>query len=294
MRSIGTLPDEQQAKRFADYLFYKGIENQVERDGSSWLIWVADDGQMDAAAQLLEKFLNEPDAADIKKSAGSTEQHQAAEEKADQQWRKRYRDRKQVFPNTSGYRTRPLTLTLIAMSVIVTLLSGFGDNVPFLKPFFISYFADPSQAFLVEVRHGQIWRLFTPVLIHGDTLHLLFNMLWLFQLGGQIEARNGMFRFAVLVVVIGVISNLGQYIWNGSDFGGMSGVVYGLFGYIWIRSRMDPASGFFIDPTSVMLMSIWFIVCFTGLVGPIANVAHAGGLIVGTLWGWLATVKANR
>jgi len=74
----------------------------------------------------------------------------------------------------------------------------------------------------------------------------------------------------------------------------MSGVVYGLFGYIWMRGKFDPASGLFIDQRSVILMMVWFGLCFTGWVGPIANIAHGGGLAVGALWGWLSAWWANR
>ena len=45
-----------------------------------------------------------------------------------------------------------------------------------------------------------------------------------------------------LVLVIAALSNLGQYFVSGPNFCGISGVVYGLFGYIWMKGRFDPAS----------------------------------------------------
>jgi GlpG protein len=112
-------------------------------------------------------------------------------------------------------------------------------------------------------------------------------MIWLLVLGSQIEARRRTWRFALLVLVIAVASNLGQYwVTHYPMFGGMSGVVYGLFGYVWMKSRFDAASGFFIDNQTVTLMIVWFLVCLTGLVGPIANVAHGVGLAMGVAIGY--------
>ena len=94
-----------------------------------------------------------------------------------------------------------------------------------------------------------------------NLLHLLFNMLWLKDLGSMIEARKGTSRCSSWSLVIGVGSNLGQDLVGGPDFGGMSGVIYGLFGYIWMRGKFDPASGLRLHPTNVVMMVGWFFLC---------------------------------
>jgi GlpG protein len=132
------------------------------------------------------------------------------------------------------------------------------------------------------------------VFIHFGVAHLLFNMLWLFQLGSMIEGRQGHIRFALLVLGLAAGSNIAQYAYAGPSFGGMSGVVYGLFGYIWLRGRFDPASGLFMDRQNVILMVVWFVACFTGLVGPVANGAHAAGVILGAACGYLSAQVALR
>jgi GlpG protein len=139
--------------------------------------------------------------------------------------------------------------------------------------------------FLAEVRTGQIWRLITPIFIHYGPLHLLFNMLWLSDLGSMIEKRQGPVKLALLVVVLAIVSNLGQYWVDGPFFGGMSGVVYGLFGYIWLRGQCDPASSLTLSPTTVWMMLAWYFLCLFGFVGHVANSAHTVGLVVGVLWG---------
>lgn len=289
MRSIGHLEDEIQARLFGDYLYAKGMRNQIESDSpNGWAIWIHDDDQLETAEADLERFRQNPASPEFARTAGSTERKLAEEERENRRWRKRSFDRGQVFRGQRGFGAGRLTFALIIACVAVGFLSGFGSNVKPIEPLFISETLGKSAGLLPEIRSGQMWRLFTPVIIHFGIPHLIFNMLWLFQLGSMIEGLQGRLRLALLVAVIAVTSNLAQYLVVDAGFGGMSGVVYGLFGYVWMKSRFDPASGYFIDQRSVMLMIVWFGLCFTGWVGPIANFAHAGGLIVGAAWGWIS------
>jgi GlpG protein len=90
-----------------------------------------------------------------------------------------------------------------------------------------------------------------------------------------------------LTLVLGGLSNLAEFLVSGPSFGGMSGVVYGLLGYIWMQGRFNPASRLSLQPQTVTFMIVWFFVCLAGLVGPIANTAHGVGLAVGVAWGFL-------
>ncbi|MEO6182356.1 MAG: rhomboid family intramembrane serine protease, partial [Verrucomicrobiota bacterium] len=152
---------------------------------------------------------------------------------------------------------------------------------------------------LQEIRSGQVWRIFTPMFIHFGIMHIVFNMLWLRDLGSMIEAREGSWRLLLLVLLTAAGSNLAQYLisipslptMSGGrpNFGGMSGVVYGLLGYMWMRGKLDPASGLFLHKSTVTMMLIWLVVCFTGLLGPIANLAHLFGLLIGMGAGFFFT-----
>jgi len=127
--------------------------------------------------------------------------------------------------------------------------------------------------------------------IHFSLGHIIFNMIWLFQLGSMIESAQGSLRFAGLVIALAVVSNLLQYTLKGPFFGGMSGVNYGLIGYVWIRGRCDRDSGLHLDKESIVFAVAWFFLCMTGWVGGpngIANYAHAGGLLCGMAWGWVS------
>ena len=124
--------------------------------------------------------------------------------------------------------------------------------------------------------------------LHFGFLHIFFNMLWLRDLGSMIEARKSTWMLLLLVLVIAGTSNLAQYLVSGPTFGGMSGVVYGLLGYIWMQGKFDPASKLSLEPQTVLFMIAWFFLCLFDLVGNVANTVHAVGLGVGIAWGFLA------
>ena len=68
-------------------------------------------------------------------------------------------------------------------------------------------------------------------------------------------------------------------------FGGMSGVLYGLFGYLWMKGRFEPELGLALSPRLILLLIGWLFLCMTGVLGSVANTAHVAGLAVGMVIG---------
>jgi GlpG protein len=108
----------------------------------------------------------------------------------------------------------------------------------------------------------------------------------------MIESRRGTARLAVLALVAAVLSNLCQYYFmermNPGEphiFGGLSGVVYALFGYLWMKGLYEPEQGMILHPNTILMMLIWLVLCMTGHMGNIANAAHFVGLAVGVAFG---------
>ncbi len=185
-------------------------------------------------------------------------------------------------------RYMPLTIALIVICVIVAVFSRVGASTESLLPLFISEYANAG---LPEIRDGQLWRLLTPIFIHFGFIHILFNMLWLYDLGRVLEVAQKSPQLGLLVVAIGVLSNLAQYWWGGPGFGGMSGVVYGLLGYVWMQARYNPRSGFIVNQQIMLMMMAWFVICWLGIVGNVANMAHTAGLLSGGALGWLFSLQ---
>jgi GlpG protein len=151
-------------------------------------------------------------------------------------------------------------------------------------------FYDPR---LPEIRTGQIWRLFTPIFVHFGILHLFFNIIWIRDLGGFMQHRFGAGYLLILVLTVAAVSNLVQLAWGGSPmFGGLSGVNYGLLGFLWMRGKFDRGGFWTLNPQIVQTMLVWFVLCLF-VIPMVANGAHAGGLVFGMVAGYLTAQLAN-
>lgn len=176
----------------------------------------------------------------------------------------------------------PATLTLIGISALLYLLVNHLGAEAVVRALLISEYTFPT---LPEIRDGELWRLVTPIFLHFGIFHVVFNLLWVWEFGRLIEARHGAPILIAGTALLGALSNLGQYYAAGPGFGGMSGVVYGYFGYVWIQGRFNPAFGMRLPPATVYLLLGWFALAFSGVFAffnlHIANTAHAVGLLSG-------------
>ena len=290
MRMIGHLKTEAEARVLSAHLSVEGIQNQVELErGGSWAVWVHSEDQHEHATTLLREFSKNPGDPRYGQAVQRAQDKVRIEEEAAKAAERRYFDRGKLFPGRV-YGLGVLTAGLIAVSILVTLVSAFGDAAGPRGWLSITRYSHDDglirwRAGLSEIQRGEIWRLFTPAFLHFHILHLLFNMLWLKDLGSRIEHLQGRVRLLALVLAIAALSNLAQYRLGGPGFGGMSGVVYGLLGYVWLRGRLDPASGLHVDRQTMIFMVIWFFLCLFHIIPNVANAAHGAGFAVGLLWG---------
>lgn len=135
------------------------------------------------------------------------------------------------------------------------------------------------------LERGHIWRLVGPAFVHMSILHIFFNMMWLRTCGMAIEFVRGTPRFVSLCLILAVTSNVAQLFWSGPFFGGMSGVVFGLIGYVWMKGRTQPELGIAMPQQTLVFCIAWLILCMTGALGPIANAAHLVGFVIGVVIG---------
>ena len=305
MRPIGEFDDEERASTFSGYLNYKGIPCEIEEDdeGKSWTVWAHNEDTLAKAIAEIHEFRQKPDAskyAELAREAQKQEKKaRKIEENKASRWREEtLRDRWQDRNRKPGI----ITMALIITSIATCFVSKMGEDTEAIRAFKISELATianreapvyllSAQNPLPEVREGQVWRLITPIFLHFGFLHILFNMFWLHDLGSLIENRRGTGYFVALILLAAIIPNIAQYCISGPSFGGMSGVVYGLFGYAWMKGKFDPGDGIEMNSSTVIIMLAWFALCFTGIFGNVANWAHAGGLAVGTLWGYASAMR---
>jgi GlpG protein len=304
MRAIGYLADETAARVFGDFLYVQGIENQVEHHKpEGWAVWVKDEDKIEPATALLAAFRKNPNDPRYRAQAKDAAARREKEEKGEAAYRKKVRERRQLFRPLAAYGFGPLTFILIVISVVVAVLSRLGEAPEPIMRLFLTDYAVQGQFIswnptLPEIRHGEVWRLVTPIFIHFGPMHLIFNMIWLRDLGSMIEGRQSSWLLAIMVLVIAIGSNLAQFYLGGEHFhaggpafGGMSGVLYGLLGYIWIRGKFDPGSGLYLHSYVVGMMMVWFLLCFTPLIPSVANGTHAAGLVMGMAWGYLSSLR---
>ena len=285
MRQIGSISDPTHAQVFVDYLVIQGIPAQAESDEGGWSIWVRDENDVETARSNLAEFKVNPYDLRYADVAREAKKLRDAEISRRRKAAKRTVDMRNQWSRPMSRRA-PMVMTLIGLSILLGLLSGLGelrdgqimrtlgfaDIVTYLKT------GDGLQ----QIREGQIWRLVTPIFLHGGALHLIFNMYWLYILGTQVEVLKGTVRFGLIVLAIAVISNLAQFfIGKSPNFFGMSGVVYGILGYIWIKQQYEPAAGFQLQSFTFFFLIIFMVIGFLGLIGGIANWAHLGGLLTG-------------
>lgn len=260
---------EEDLRALSGLLHQHGVQHRIFEEGGRQVVLVGTQDQ----AQQVDDLYQAWRAGDVRieRSRHATDVMMAAER--------------------SAWFGAPVTLGLIVCSGCGFLLIFLNAPLNWLTALAFSPAQLSSEQSLMQAIDGQYWRLITPVFLHFGWLHIVFNSLWLWELGRSIEQVMGHLNMFMLFLVIAVVSNTSQFAFGGAGlFGGMSGVVYGLLGFSWVAPQLQPA--WRIRPSKgIMLFMIgWLVVCMSGLVevlgfGAIANAAHLGGLISGGVVG---------
>lgn len=198
-----------------------------------------------------------------------------------------------------------VTAGVIVLCLVVAAITRLGDNLSTVGWFtFLEVRVQGNYlhftSLLQGLSEGQWWRLVSPMLLHFGVLHLAMNSLWYWELGRRIEVRQGPWMLLGLTLLYSVVSNLAQHFTSGpSLFGGLSGVLYGLLGHLWLYQWLAPNRVYALPKGVLVMMLVWLVVCLTGVIdqigfGQIANAAHVGGLLIGCLTGLLGGALARR
>lgn len=185
---------------------------------------------------------------------------------------------------------RLLTKLLVGVNLLVFLVqlslgNSFTDRFDLIGRAWVPELGTTLQG----VAEGQWYRLLTSMFLHGSVMHIAFNMLSLWWIGGPLEAALGRARYLALYFISGFAGSALTYLLaepNQASLGA-SGAIFGLFGATAVLMRrlkydMRPV---------VILLVINLIITFGW--SSIAWQAHVGGLVGGVLIGY-AMVHAPR
>ena len=263
MKYLGSLKDKRIGELIVNRLKEMGIESVIETENESFHILITDEKHFDQALDVYRITLGFPPLT--------------------------IREIPEEWQKVKKLPMGAFTLNMLILCVGIYLLSFTEYGKTVFDSLLISDVNETSR--FSSVLQGQGWRVITPIFLHFNFMHILFNMLWLKDLGKLIEYRKGGIFFFFFILLSGILSNIPQYLINGPSFGGMSGVVYALLGYLWIEKVLSKDNEFSLPKEDIFLMVGWYVLCMTGLFGPIANVAHGVGLSVGMFWGIISLLK---
>jgi GlpG protein len=282
------------------------IEASDEESDETSAVWVRDEDRTAEGREEFERFIAEPQHVRYANAVAEAEKRQQAEVE-----RKLEVQRQSVrlsgkwqgarLPPAGG--PRPVfIITVIVVSMLATAITldvstpqgktnAIFESLAFVD--WADYTAADKNPF-ASVAHGEVWRLLTPIFLHLSLRHILFNSIMFYLFGRQIEWERGPYFLAAFVLVVGIAANVGQALFpliagEYAQFGGLSGVVYGIFGYIWICSRTGQGN-YFIPDLLVIIMLAMFMLSWLGEFGVIsettktANWNHTFGLLAGMTW----------
>lgn len=273
MVRVIALSNPRLAQAFVDYMATQGIQLDIRVTGSEAELWLEEEAQLDQVQHALQQFLLEP----------FHPRYQAAS------WQTGSTDADLKYQGYSYLQTLrskagPLTLSVMVLCIAVYLLMQVvGDNPV------MAWLAYPSGS----GQYLQIWRWFSHAFLHFSVLHILFNLMWWWYLGGAVEKRLGSGKLLVIALVSAAISGWGQSLFSGAYFGGLSGVVYALMGYVWLVGERTPQQGLFLPRGLMAFAVLWLVAGYFDILGmSIANAAHVVGLVIGLAMAFWDTRRA--
>lgn len=173
---------------------------------------------------------------------------------------------------------------LLGITVVIFLFQWIGETF-FQNDYLVIYGAKINQ----KIFEGELWRLFTPMFLHGSILHIAFNMYALYILGPRLERYYGHWRFLALYLLSGFGGNVFSLLFTEAPSLGSSTAIFGLisaqgilfyhnrkiFGATWRRALNS----------TITIVAVNLII---GLSPGIDNWGHIGGLLAGVVFAWLS------
>lgn len=262
------------AHLLANYLTSQSISATVMQSDKEFVVVLDDQAHVDRAKVIAEDFLTNPTHPKYQQAAWDSGKNV------------------QLAPSGSGFSVKniindavkaPFTSVVFLLCVAVYTLSLLGLFAPIAQHLLM-------QPFSVLSENHEWWRLLGPAFIHFSALHIIFNLLWWGMLGAKIERTLGVSMLLIVFLVSATISNAAQAIFSDPVqanlylFGGLSGVVYAVMGFVWWLGWLRPSWGLSLPNSIVGFMLVWLVLGYADILWVnMANAAHTAGLISGCL-----------
>jgi GlpG protein len=324
MRLIGYVKGEYEAERFSSYLKKQGIDSKFEPSMNSqtkeisYGCWILDEDQIQEALGYFAQFQQNPldsqyDPPLVIKPLEREIPPAAAQKKhfftmfivalCTFIFFMNYLQEKEI--DTKGFVMTPIQTALfydfpeIVEKKLGPYWHGFYDWM--IVKWNHQNLQEVDGPWFIQIRKGEVWRLFSPAVLHTEFFHIFFNMIWLWILSRPIEEKIGMGKIGLLSLILAVFSNTVQYLIGGPLFLGYSGVVMGLAGFTYMRQKIAPWEGYPLDRMTflflILFVSVMFVLSLVSFVlqmfasiafvPSIANAAHLSGGFLGLLLGRL-------
>lgn len=274
-------------------LSHSHIPHRITEEDGEQVLWIPENTKPEDLESIVRDAQNPGiQSKDGENTRGNFDQVHSSKQSSSKQFSSNQLTLVQQAKNT------PATSVFILLGIIGYLLMEVSSHpdITFIKLFFA-----PVNDI---VQTGEVWRLLTPAFLHFGILHVLFNCLWMWELGRRLEIVLGLKKYFVVFLLIAIGANYIQFmISNYILFGGLSGVVYGFLALLLILSRylshpiLRIPSGIYIFMIVFMFLGIFKVIdIFTS--SNVANGAHVGGFVIGIVIGALMfanhRLKARR
>ncbi|MEF1284663.1 rhomboid family intramembrane serine protease GlpG [Vibrio sp. M250220] len=275
MHKLISLNHPRMAQAFIDYMASRQIDIKMMPEGEGqFALWLTDSQYQIEAEAELEQFLENPNAS----------KYQAASWDMAETRQNHFKYQSPSMLAMVKAKAGPLTLLVMAVCVVIFALQQLGAGKAVFAALHFPAFSH---------QEWQLWRWFSHALLHFSVMHIAFNLLWWWQLGGDIEQKLGSGKVLQLFLLSAALSGIGQFWVEGANFGGLSGVVYALVGYLWVVGYKAPQLGLGMPKPIIGFMLVWLVLGFVQPFMAIANTAHLVGLLSGVLMGAVDAGRAN-
>ncbi|OTA15911.1 rhomboid family intramembrane serine protease GlpG [Xenorhabdus vietnamensis] len=279
MIHVTSISNPRLAQAFIDYMAMQSIHLTMRPNNESSLVelWLEDDSQLSRVQQELHHFTRDPFHERYQASSWQTGKPTSS-----------FKYQNSLNLNMLKNQSGPLTIAITVLCVLVYLWMVMTSTSHVMN-----WLAWPNNS----DQYLELWRWISPALLHFSLTHILFNLALWWYLGSQVEQKIGSSKLFEVTIVSVFFSSWAQSLFSGSNFGGLSGVVYALIGYVCLTGEMSPQRGISAPRGLIAVSIIWLLVASLNLnqfSSNIANAAHISGLIIGLLMGLWDNLRKQK